>query len=199
MKQKDYNLSVLLKGAVEKNITLYCPWFGDMKVLDIAEDNIRCYSALDEKKRPVVFDNGGYLKQVYLGGGDITNKSAEVMLFPSADQRDWTKFSIDVFPDLPKTWNELLRGEAGAKMQESGKIPYGEEIKVLQMLLILRDEYRKSSKHQTMKFCIKNVEGTLKVVPDYGTPRIISFQDDLLADKFLECFRDYLGQVKDLI
>ena len=42
MKQKDYNLSVLLKGAVEKNITLYCPWFGDMKVLDIAEDNIRC-------------------------------------------------------------------------------------------------------------------------------------------------------------
>ena len=47
---KPLDLTVKLRGAIEKGITIYCPYFGPMRVKSIDDGTIRCYAADDEEK-----------------------------------------------------------------------------------------------------------------------------------------------------
>lgn len=196
------NLSELLKGAPEKGVTFYSPWFGQMRVKSVADDNIKCYAVDDERKRTVVFDNEGYMKQVYSSAIDMIQRSAEPMLFPDKEQRTWDGYSLDVYPNLPSSWDDLRKSETGERMKTEGKIPYAEEMKTLQMLLILRDEYRKADSSQIMKFNVRThkVSDKVYVSPVYNEQvALISFQNEFLADRFVKCFGDMLESIKKIL
>ena len=201
MEAKTINLSSILKGAPEKGVTVYSPWFGDMKIKSVEPDNIKCYLVDDPQHRAVIFDDEGFVKQVFVGYSDLVQRSAECMLFPSKDNREWSNFKIDMFPDLPNTWAEFSKKFGEEIKAEGGSIPYSDEMKSLQKLMILRDRYRKASKRSTMKYNIVedfNHPGTFKTSPIVnGHIGIISFQDDTLGGKFIENFSDMLKDIKE--
>lgn len=203
MEAKNINLSRILRGAPEKGVTVYSPWFGDMKVKTVEPDNIKCYLVDDTQHRTVIFDDEGYVKQVFVGYSDLIKKSAECMIFPSKDNRDWSNYKIEMFPDLPNNWNDFSKNFSDEVKQKGGNIPYSDEMKSLQKLLILRDRYRKASTRQVMKFNIcedYTKPGTFKAYPIVNDHvGIMSFQDIMLADKFIGNFSDLLKDIKNFL
>ena len=201
--EKKIKLSSILKGAPQKGITLYSPWFGDMKVKSVDPDNIRCYIPDDEQHRSVLFDDEGRVKQVFSGYSDIIRKSAECMIYPSSEKRDWDGFSIDVYPDLPNTWEEFGKTLSEEVKKNGGIIPHSEEMKTLQKALILRDCYRKSSRKTTMKFNVREEYSDPSKFRAYpvtdGRESVISFQDEMLAEKFIKNFPDLLDGIRQFL
>ena len=197
------DLTVKLRGAIEKGIKIYCPYFGYMRVKSIDDDTIRCYAVDDEEKKSVVFDKEGYMLQSYFGR-EAFKRSYEPVLFPDDTKGSWDNFSVDLYPELPSSWEEFSStseqfiNEIKAK---NGKFPYSDEIKAMQMLLILRDQYRKADNLKEMKYNIVSGEdGKLKVAKVFNNQvSLISFQNDILAGKFLKSFEGLLEQAREII
>ncbi len=204
METKAICLSNILRGAPEKNLTIYSPLYGEMKVKSVESNNIKCYVDEDPKRRIIVFDDEGRVVNAYNGGYyDMVQRSAECLLFPSKDNRDWSTFKIDVYPDLPVTWNEYSKKFGETLKSNGGSIPYSETMKTLQKLLILRDCYRNSTKKTTMKFnVIENFKknGTFSAeLATNGRLSIFSFQEELLTEKFIANFSDMIKEVKEFL
>ena len=137
-----------------------------------------------------------------LAGGVLSRPKP--VLFPDEKKSSWDNFSIDNYPDLPSSWEEFSStseqfiNEIKAK---NGKFPYSDEIKALQMLLILRDQYRKADNAKEMKYnIVAGEDGKLRVAKIFNNQiSIISFQNDILAEKFLKSFVGLLESARSII
>lgn len=96
------NLCKLLKG--HEGETFYSSICGNIKLRNIVEYDyypIKC-CALDNNTEYHFCRNGKFHP-----GND-----AEVMLFPSKDQRDWNKWIEEQKPKIPKTWSEMVKNDS---------------------------------------------------------------------------------------
>lgn len=155
--------------------------------------------------------------------------SAEPMLFPSKEQRDWSKVEYKPTIDtLPKTWEEFCktcevqRGEAyfdiscdimvhdddyGTREVNTDKntLPSKEAAEAhlaLMQLHQLRDYWRQGWKPEggkTAYAIIKRLNGEYAVNNYDVISRFLQFQDRVRAEKFLDCFRDLIKLAGDLI
>ena len=199
MEENKLNLVEKLKGAEKKCLTLYSPMFGDVVVMSVDKNFIKCYRLKDEKRKTIIFNSEGKMSHVYFGMTN-TETSDEVMLFPSKENRDWSTFVLDEYPGLPLSWDEYWEKELKAEIAEKKVFPYAEEIKTLQMLLILRDRYNKEAREHMMTYEIcRNRSGEFKVQKIYETRHVLQFVNSTVAEKFLKNFREMLEQVNELI
>ena len=87
---EDLNLLVILKDA-PKGTRLYCTIWGEMGLVRISAYCVTCKSKCGIEWD---FKNNGHLLGSSTEGG-------ECVLFPSKEQRDWSKFKIDLPIDTP--------------------------------------------------------------------------------------------------
>lgn len=81
---KEINLAEILKDC-PKGTKLYSPVFGEVKFMDIVETDDGCPIVIAASTgRYRLYSDG----RCYLFGG----KTAEIILFPSKDNRDWSTF-----------------------------------------------------------------------------------------------------------
>ena len=202
---KKVNLLGLLKGASEMCIMVYCPVFGHLAVEKISDNYVHCYEVDDPKKRTIAFDSEGYLEKVFFGLSD-TKHSDRPLLFvnENCNYDDWQNFSIELYPKLPSTWEVFCKDTFKDEMKDKKTFPYAEEVKSLQKLLILRDYYNRSVKKEHIdrhsKYNIICAEGKLRVQKaGNNDKRIMWFQNELLAVKFLKSFGNLLEEAKELL
>ena len=97
---EDLNLLVILKDA-PKGTKLYSTIWGEMELISVESFWIKCLSS---KGVEWSFEPNGKLSASSTGDG-------ECVLFPSKEQRDWSKFKLDLPIDTPvmvhdDCWNE---------------------------------------------------------------------------------------------
>lgn len=159
--------------------------------------------------------------------GSKTMTSQEPMLFPSREQRDWSKVKYETPVDkLPKTWDEFVRGMGfnpekftfdGLYMELSDSMLAGgddigrycdQHIAMVQ-LHALRDCYRQGWKPDDKNVdgkspyaitCVRTMGGLKPHIGIYAAiNRFLSFQDEEHARLFLKCFEDIIKEAGDLI
>lgn len=79
------NIAEILKYC-PKETKLYSPLFGEVTLFEVTEDKIKVYSII--KSALYKFNYDGTFGTEYT--------SVECMLFPSKDQRDWSKFKLPI-------------------------------------------------------------------------------------------------------
>ena len=87
---ENLNLIEILK-EVPKGTKLYCTIWGDVELVDVQPLWIKCKTP---KGNEWTFEPDGKLSAGALGNG-------ECVLFPSKEQRDWSKFKLDLPIDTP--------------------------------------------------------------------------------------------------
>ena len=102
------NLCEILKYCPEGE-PLWSPMLGDVKLFDINQ----------EAKMVVVELESGEIWDINADGtlifGNVT--SQEIMLYPSREQRDWTKVKYEPKKELPKTWEEFCQQNPTLKLE----------------------------------------------------------------------------------
>ena len=155
--------------------------------------------------------------------------SPEVMLYPSKEQRDWTKVKYEK-KKLPKTWeefceqNELREGEyflgnccnlmpvgkyggTRGEMRDRNVLPSKEAAEAhlaLMQLHQLRDAWREGwvpdwNDGVQNKYVIVPNEGEFKIYEYHIISRFLAFQDEKRADDFKDCFIDLIRKAGDFI
>lgn len=87
---EDLNLLVILKDA-PKGTKLYCTIWGEMELVSVESFWIKCLSS---KGVEWSFEPNGKLSA-------SSTEDGECVLFPSKEQRDWSKFKLDLPIDTP--------------------------------------------------------------------------------------------------
>lgn len=87
---ENLNLLEILKDA-PKGTRLYCTIWGDVELFNVQPLWIKCKTP---KGNEWTFEPDGKLSAGALGNG-------ECVLFPSKEQRDWSKFKLDLPIDTP--------------------------------------------------------------------------------------------------
>ena len=83
---ENIDLTKILKGCPE-GTEFYCPLCGNLRLVKISSSLIDAVElCIDEDNPPFTFSREGYFYYTY------RNRSIECLLFPSKDQRDWSKF-----------------------------------------------------------------------------------------------------------
>ena len=91
---ENIDLTKILEGC-PKGTEFYCPLCGNLRLVKISSSLIDAVElCIDEDNPPFTFSREGYFYYTY------RNRSIECLLFPSKDQRDWSKF--ERFWDKPK-------------------------------------------------------------------------------------------------
>ena len=91
---ENIDLTKILEGCPE-GTEFYCPLCGNLRLVKISSSLIDAVElCIDEDNPPFTFSREGYFYYTY------RNRSIECLLFPSKDQRDWSKF--ERFWDKPK-------------------------------------------------------------------------------------------------
>lgn len=98
---ENVNLSKILRDCL-KGTKLYSPLFGVVKFEEILED----WNFVRVRKGKNIW-TFTYDARFLFGISD--SKSVEIMLFPSKEQRDWSKFKINKHKFDPKTLNPFDR------------------------------------------------------------------------------------------
>lgn len=216
---EEQNLCEKLKYCPE-GTQFWSPMLGDVKFMCVGERFVTV-----EDKNTNQWDINPDSTLTIGGVGGVT--SVETMLFPSREQRDWSKVKYErPVENLPKTWDEFVRemGFNPEKLTFDGlymefsdcMLAGGDDIGrycdqhiAMVKLHALRDCYRQGWKPDDKNVdgkspyaigCIRK-EGGLK--PHIGifaaTNRFLSFQDEEHARLFLKCFEDIIKEAGDLI
>lgn len=97
------NIAEILKGC-PKGTKLYSPLCGDVKILEVNLEKKYPICVIGEDESLLDFTNDGRYRSYYING--------ECLLFPSKDQRDWTKFKVKkerFDPHTLKPFDKILR------------------------------------------------------------------------------------------
>lgn len=186
---ENINLCEILEDC--EGVKLYSPLCGECALYDIGGDVltpicVECYSRNGRKF--IYFDtNGRYFD------------TGEVLLFPSKDQRDWSKFEKP--RRFPKTYEE-----ARLKFNEDILQCIDEELRDLFKLIVIRDawweadnNWRPDWNDYATKFALMNHEDTIMPDATISRNRILSFQTPELRDRFLETHRNLIEKCKNYI
>ena len=216
---QELNLCEILKDYPEGE-PFWSPMLGDVKLYDIIQSDVVVRVSKENGETWVINADGT------ITIGEVT--SPEIMLYPSREQRDWTKVKYEKKKELPKTWEdfcithdikmgEYFIGETGQIFNSNtGKrIPdikktllpskqVAEAHLALMQLHQLRDAWREGwlpdwKDEFTYKYVIVIAKDEYVVQRYTFTSCFLSFQDEKRADEFLECFRDLIMKAGDLI
>lgn len=153
-------------------------------------------------------------------GGVHGVTSVEPMLFPSREQRDWSKVKYErPVENLPKTWDEFVMEKGfnpekftfnGLYMELSDSMlaggddigRYCDQLIAQVKLHALRDCYRQGwePEYNEKSYSIMMLKnGTYKVVDFVSTSKFLSFRDRQTAILFLACFEEIIKEAGDLI
>ena len=141
----------------------------------------------------------------------------ECTVFPSKDQRDWSKFTAPWLKEksLPKTWEdfnkimELKYQSAGCFVEEIPKglidsYPTLNQIVAVLKLKKLRDYYNNNwhcdwkNEYEKNAVIIRS-HGELKIFADWAITTFLTFKSTEIAKEFLSNFRELIEQAGDLI
>ena len=151
------------------------------------------------------------------------------MLYPSREQRDWSKVKYEPKKGLPRTWVEFCKNypckkdeccitsasslywtREGAERQvycDKNFLPNRQAAEAhlaYMQLHQLRDAWREGwlpdwKDDMQAKFSIVYNNGEYSVFDYQYVSRFLSFQDKNRAKEFLECFKDLIKKAGDLI
>ena len=194
-------------------------------------DNVWFYD-IDQYTKRVKVRTSGVGSWYINADGTITIDevtSPEIMLYPSREQRDWTKVKYEPKKELPRTWEEfcknypLKKGECymnsscglcgvreGAERQvasDRNLLPSREAAEAhlaYMQLHQLRDAWREEwlpewTDDNQNKYVILSFEGEYEIFQRNLTSHFLSFQDEKRADEFMDCFIDLIRKAGDLI
>lgn len=215
---QELNLCEILKYCPEGE-TFWSPMLGDVKLFYI-----------DPKRKQVTVtvtnETWDINADATISIGGVT--SPEIMLYPSKEQRDWTKVNYE--KKLPKTWEKFC--ENYPRKKDEAYFDSGSQISILSQdyefrsenadknilpskeaaeahlalmqLHQLRDAWREGwlpdwENNDQHKYAICNIDGDLLVGVRHNHRLFLSFQDEKRANEFLKCFRDLIKQAGDLI
>ena len=190
------------------------------------------FSCIDDERQMIIVETvEGYFTWEINNGGTISIDevtSPEVMLYPSKEQRDWTKVKYEQKKELPRTWklfceqNEIHEGECymvdccdivemsrGTRDEKNDRniLPSKQAAEAhlaLMQLHQLRDAWREGwlpdwEDGKQKKYIIANDAGEFKIWEYHTVSRFLAFQDEKRADEFKDCFIDLIRKAGDLI
>lgn len=221
---QELNLCKILKHC-PKETELYSPMYGKVYfncVFNSGDDSIiYCYktrlregctrSTNSQCTDIVAFYNNGTT------GNPDFNITSECMLFPSATQRDWSKFTTPWIKEerLPKTWEDFIEimnlkyPSAGCFVEEIPKglidsYPTLNQIIAVLKLKKLRDYYNNNwhcdwTNEYEENAVITRSHGKLIVRADWAITTFLTFKSIEIAKEFLTNFRELIEQAGDLI
>ena len=214
------NLCEILKHCPVRE-PFWSPMLGDVKFYGIDHTNKRaCVTAVNNVTWGINADGT-------LTVDDIT--SEEVMLYPSREQRDWSKVKYEPKKELPRTWEEFCKNHPREKGESHIDLyseiytcsyaGYSREIDrdrnvlpskqaaeahlAYMQLHQLRDAWREG----WMPDWEDDEQDKYSIIKSKGEyeiiqayiSRFLAFQDEKRADEFLDCFRDLIIKAGDLI
>ena len=214
------NLCEILKNCPQGE-TLWSPLFGYVKLHKINHEAKKVV-VISNIKMPWDINNDGTML-IY---GVV---SSEIMLFPSKEQRDWTKVKYEPKKELPKTWQEFCY--SNDRKPNEAFISNGSEINCVieqherkfyqdrnllpskqaaeqhlayMQLHQLRDTWREGwlpdwKDDKQEKYIILQYKGEYQIRQYKNTSYFLSFQDEKRANEFLTNFRELIEQAGDLI
>lgn len=212
------NLCEILKHCPQGE-PFWSPMMGDVKLHNVDHEKKRIY---------VILKTGieWYINaDATLTTCNVT--SEEIMLYPSREQRDWSKVKYEPKKELPRTWEEfcithnitmseyfigetgnIFNSNSGARIPEISKtiLPSEQAAEAhlaYMQLHQLRDAWREGWMPDWNGFqgqyIIYNYKGKFTTGIYYNVSRFLSFQDEKRAKEFLECFRYLIEKAGDLI
>lgn len=217
--QQELNLCEVLKHCPQGepfyspmygDVTLYCTDQETKKVLVTAEDNINC-----------VFNSDATITF-----GSV--RSADIMLYPSREQRDWSKVKYEPKNVLPRSWEEfcathditmseyfigetgnIFNSNSGKRIPEISKTILPSEqaaeahlayMQLHQLRNAWREGWTPDWKDNTQaKFAIIYNKDEHIVFDCRFISRFLTFQDEARAKEFLECYKGLIKKAGDLI
>ena len=207
--QQKLNLCEILKDC-PKGWEFYSSIYGKLR-FDHININSICPIVLRKNKDfyPIVTKYGRH-------SADYENEG-ECTLFPSKDQRDWSKFTAPWLKEerLPKTWEDFIEimnlkyPSAGCFVEEIPKglidsYPTLNQIVAVLKLKKLRDYYNNNwhcnwtNVYET-NAVITRSHGELIVRADWAITTFLTFKSIEIANEFLINFRDLIKKAGDLI
>lgn len=218
--QQKLNLCEILKHCPNGEL-FWSPLLGDVKLYDI-----------DEEAKTIDVTTKDLATWKINADGTISIDevtSPEVMLFPSKEQRDWTKVKYEPKKELPKTWEEFCKNypckkdecyinsgcglhgiREGAERQvycDRNLLPSKQAAEAhlaLMQLHQLRDAWREGwlpdwKNSVQRKYVISNIDGEFKISLHFNYCCFLAFQDEKQADEFKNCFINLIRKAGDLI
>ena len=215
------NLCELLRYC-PKGTEFWSPMLGNVKLNSIDHSQQRVYVILETGANWYINSDATITLDSYV-------TSAEIMLYPSREQRDWSKVKYEPKKELPRTWVEFCKNypckkdeccitsasslywtTEGAERQvycDKNFLPNRQAAEAhlaYMQLHQLRDAWREGwlpdwKDDMQAKFSIVYNNGEYSVFDYQYVSRFLSFQDRNRAKEFLECFKDLIKKAGDLI
>ena len=217
--QQKLNLCELLRHC-PKGTQFWSPMLGDVKLNSIDHAQQRVY---------VILETGAnwYLNSdATITFGSV--RSADIMLYPSREQRDWSKVKYEPKNMLPRSWEEfcathditmseyfigetgnIFNSNSGKRIPEISKtiLPTEQAAEAhlaYMQLHQLRNAWREGWTPDWMdntqaKFAIIYNKNEHIVFDCRFINRFLSFQDEARATEFLQCYKGLIKKAGDLI
>ena len=213
------NLCEILKNCPE-NEQFWSPMFGDVKLHNVDHKAKRiCVTTKTDSKWWINPDATITIAGVI---------SPEIMLYPSREQRDWSKVKYEPKHVLPRSWEEfcvthditmseyfigetgnIFNSNSGARIPEISKtiLPSEQAAEAhlaYMQLHQLRNAWREGwtpdwTDNTQAKFAIIYNKNEHIVFDCRFINRFLSFQDEARATEFLQCYKGLIKKAGDLI
>ena len=205
---ENIDLTKILKNC-PKGYQFWSPMLGDVKLYNINQERKIVSVILETDATWDINANGT------ISIGNVT--SPDIMLYPSKDQRDWSKFTAPWLKEerLPKTWEDFIEimnlkyPSAGCFVEEIPKglidsYPTLNQIVAVLKLKKLRDYYNNNwhcdwNNEYEENAVITRSHGELIVRADWAITTFLTFKSIEIAREFLANFRNLIEEAGDLI
>ena len=214
------NLCELLRYC-PKGTEFWSPMLGNVKLNSIDHAQQRVYVILETGENWYINSDATITLDSYV-------TSAEIMLYPSREQRDWSKVKYEPKKELPRTWVEfcashditmseyfigetgnIFNSNSGKRIPEISKtiLPSEQAAEAhlaYMQLHQLRNAWREGwepdwTDNTQAKFAIIYNKDEYIVFDCRFMNRFLSFQDESRAKEFLECYKGLIKKAGDLI
>lgn len=186
---ENIDLTKILEGC--EGIKLWSPLFGEVTLNEIVRDDNDFIISIDTYCGMNSFNPDGTFLSCY--------PDAECVLFPSKDQRDWSKFEKP--SRFPKTYEE-----ARSKFNEDILQCIDEDMRDLFKLIVIRNawweadnNWRPDWNDDSIKYSIVGYGDTVKRDASIGCAKVLSFREEDLRDMFLYTHRALIKKCKNYI
>lgn len=156
---ENLNLVEILKDC-PKGTKLYSPIYEDVELVDVSQDYI---------PYPIIVKLIDSVHEHFTKDGRMnTDYSGECMLFPSKEQRDWSKFKPNKLKFDPKTLEPFEKVLARDEENEYWSCTFFSRIRYEK-----RNRYKYATAYKSYKCCIpyneetKHLVGTADEAPEY--------------------------------